>query len=264
MSRPTEIDLWNRGIVTLLASWEEDARGSAGAELRRLDGVAVATFPTGSERDVFNNAVLERGLGSRQRAAAVEAMETAYAGAGIGRYAAWVHESEEGMQAELGHRGYAVEETTRAMALCLEDAAPPDPAVEVGPVSWLEYLGYLRALGLPPGLLAGVDPSAYHVLGASIEGEVVATALAFDHDGDCGIFNLSTFEWARRRGLGTALTAHLLRDARRRGCRTATLQSTPMAEGVYAKVGFRSLGRILEHTPPPAHSAPHSSPGPLD
>jgi hypothetical protein len=38
-------------------------------------------------------------------------------------------------------------------------------------------------------------------------------------------------------------------DARARGCRTASLQSTPMAERVYAAVGFRDLGRILEYVP---------------
>jgi len=34
-----------------------------------------------------------------------------------------------------------------------------------------------------------------------------------------------------------------------RGCQTATLQSTEMAKRVYAAVGFRDLGRILEYVP---------------
>jgi hypothetical protein len=38
-------------------------------------------------------------------------------------------------------------------------------------------------------------------------------------------------------------------DARARACRTASLQSTRMAERVYAAVGFRDLGRILEYVP---------------
>jgi predicted GNAT family acetyltransferase len=56
-------------------------------------------------------------------------------------------------------------------------------------------------------------------------------------------------EKARRRGLGTALTAAQVHDARGRGCRTASLQSTEIAERVYAAVGFRDLGRILEYVP---------------
>jgi hypothetical protein len=31
------------------------------------------------------------------------------------------------------------------------------------------------------------------------------------------------------------------------GCSTASLQSTEMAERIYAEVGFRDLGRILEY-----------------
>jgi predicted GNAT family acetyltransferase len=98
-------------------------------------------------------------------------------------------------------------------------------------------------------LLGGVDPSAFQVLAVRLDGESVATALAFDHDRDCGVFNVSTLEPARRRGLGTAITVRLLRDALERGCTTASLQSTEMAERVYAAVGFRDLGRIIEYVP---------------
>lgn len=84
---------------------------------------------------------------------------------------------------------------------------------------------------------------------ARLAGENVATAMAFDHDGDCGVFNVSTLEAPRQRGLGTALTARHVHDAVERGCSTASLQSTAMAERVYAAVGFRDLGRILEYGP---------------
>jgi predicted GNAT family acetyltransferase len=73
--------------------------------------------------------------------------------------------------------------------------------------------------------------------------------MAFDHGSDCGIYNVGTLKRARRRGLGTALTALQAHDALTRGCWTASLQSTEMAERVYAAVGFRDLGRILEYVP---------------
>ena len=76
--------------------------------------------------------------------------------------------------------------------------------------------------------------------------------MAFDLDGDCGIYNVGTLEHARRHGLGTALTLAHLYDAVDRGCVTASLQSTPMAERVYAAAGLRDLGRILEYAPPAA------------
>jgi predicted GNAT family acetyltransferase len=71
----------------------------------------------------------------------------------------------------------------------------------------------------------------------------------FDHEGDCGIYNVGTLEPYRRRGLATALTALHLRDAAARGCRTASLQATAMAEHAYAGVGFRDLGLYLEYVP---------------
>jgi predicted GNAT family acetyltransferase len=78
-------------------------------------------------------------------------------------------------------------------------------------------------------------------------GENVATAMAFDLGGDYRIYNVTTLERARRRG--TALTAVHMHDALARGCQTASLQSTEMAERVYAAVGFRDLGRIFEYVP---------------
>jgi GNAT superfamily N-acetyltransferase len=98
-------------------------------------------------------------------------------------------------------------------------------------------------------LLATADHGAFHLLAAPIDGEMAAAALAYDFGGDCGIYNVGTVEKARRRGLGAALTAAQVYDARDRGCRTASLQSTQMAERVYAAVGFRDLGRILEYGP---------------
>jgi ribosomal protein S18 acetylase RimI-like enzyme len=242
----TDAELYLRGRLTLLASWEEYARGAAGAELRRLPGVAAAVFPKGPERAVYNNALLELRLGAAERSDAIHAMEAAYAAAGVARFAAWVHESDGAMRRELEQRGYTLDETTRAMGMALEDLQLPRPEIELAPPDWTEYL---RIVGVPPDFLSGADPAAYQVLIARLDGENVATGMAFDLDGDCGIYNVGTLEHARRRGLGTALTALLVHDALARGCQTASLQSTAIAEGVYAAVGFRDLGRIFEYAP---------------
>jgi ribosomal protein S18 acetylase RimI-like enzyme len=242
-------DLYARGAATVVASWEEYARGSTGATLRRLDGAAAAVFPCEPERSVYNNALLDRDLGRPARVAAVDAIEAAYRCAGVARYAAWVHESDRGMRAELSGRGYTIDESTRAMGMSLDGLCFELSEVEFGPPDWAAYLRYLESFGAPAGLLAGADPGAFHLLLAEDAGEPVASALAYDHDGDCGVFNVSTLEPARRRGLGTGLTVRLLHDAAERGCATASLQATEVAERLYASLGFRDLGRILEFVP---------------
>ena len=48
-----------------------------------------------------------------------------YAAADISHFAAWVHETDRGMREELTRRGYAVDTTTRAMGMSLDDVSSP-------------------------------------------------------------------------------------------------------------------------------------------
>lgn len=252
MTVHTGADLYARGSATLLASWEEYARGAADAAVRRLGGVAAAVFPHEPERRVYNNALLDSGLSRRERLGAIDAMEAAYTEAGITQFAAWVHESDRAMRDELERRGYGIKEYTRAMGMPLDELRVPTSIVaahaELAPADWSEYLRFLTASGLPEGLLMGTDPDAFRVRTACIDGETVAAAISIDYEGDCGIFNVGTVEHARRQGLASALTTLLVQEAADRGCRTASLQSTEIAERLYGVLGFRDLGRMLEYT----------------
>jgi ribosomal protein S18 acetylase RimI-like enzyme len=242
----TDSDLYSRGAATLLAAWEEDARGARGASLERFPGVAAAVFPHQPERTFFNNALLARGLTSLERQAALDAIEAAYAAAGVDRFAAWVHESDRVMQTDLERRGYRFDTTTRAMGMTLADARLDKSRIDLAPPDWNEHL---RVNELPTDFLARADPAAYRIAIARLDGESVATAIAFQLDGDCGIYNVGTLEHARRRGLASGVTSALLLDALERGCTTASLQATPLAERLYATLGFRDLGRIFEYVP---------------
>jgi ribosomal protein S18 acetylase RimI-like enzyme len=242
----TDVDLYRRGAATVVASWQAYAHGCPGAAVIRSPGVAAAVFRDGAERTFLNNALLDRQLDASQRAHALAAMEAAYAGAGIPGFAAWVHENDRAMRADLEARGYAVAEATRAMGMALSDLRVPRPAVELAAPRWADYL---RIVGVPPDFARRADRSVFHVRIAALDAVAAAAAMAFDCGDDCGIYNVATLEHARRRGLGTALTALLVHDAVARGCRTASLQATPVAERVYSALGFRDLGRILEYAP---------------
>jgi ribosomal protein S18 acetylase RimI-like enzyme len=237
--------LYERMVATLLACWAEIAAGTEGASVERVPGAAVALFPAGPERLFYNNAVFARGLDGQRAGEAVQAALRMYEHAEVERFAIWVHESEEASIAELARRGLRVDTATRAMAISLDQIALPRPEVELASPDWAEYLRIIEA---PEDLLAGVDASRFTVLVARLDGEDAAAGMAYDHDGDCGIFNLGTVPGARRRGLGSALTALHVHLARDRGCVTASLQSTEVAESVYARLGFRSLGRFIEYS----------------
>jgi ribosomal protein S18 acetylase RimI-like enzyme len=241
--------LYKRMEENLIASWAEYAAGAAGAHIERSSGASVAVFPRGPERGVYNNALLARALADGQAVEAIDAVEHAYSTADVHSYAVWAHEEEAASIAELETRGYHVDIRTRAMAMRLETVPVPDAELELVEGEWHAYLAMLTQLDAPPGLLVGVDGSRFEVLIGALDGVRVAAALAYDHAGDCGIYNVGTITSARRRGFGTALTALHLHRAHERGCITASLQATEMAEGIYARLGFRDLGRFVEYVP---------------
>jgi GNAT superfamily N-acetyltransferase len=246
MTAVADLELYERGSATLLASWAAYADAARDGALRRFPGVTAAVFASGPERSVYNNALFDRDLTAGERTTAIDAMETAYAEAGVERFAAWVHESDRALRADLEQRRYTIDTSTLAMGMKLDRVTLARPELELGAVGWDDYV---RIFELPEGLLADGDHSRFHLLVAQLDGTPVTTAMSYDHDGDCGIYNVSTLEPARRRGLATAITALQLHQAIDRGCTTASLQSTAMAEGVYAAAGFRDLGRIFEYVP---------------
>jgi GNAT superfamily N-acetyltransferase len=234
-------DLLARTVASLVASWERYAGWTPGAHVLRDDDAAVAVFPEGSERDVLNNAVV---LGDGERALAVIA--EAYSAAGIDRYAVWVHESRADAAQVLERAGHHVVERTMAMVARLPVAAPARLAT--APIS-AGTPAQLRAINeLPAQFAPGMRPDgSARIL---VAGEPPQAALlALDHEEDCTLAWMSTVPTARRHGLATALCARALADAAARGCTTASLQSTPEAEGVYRAVGFEAIGRFREYAP---------------
>jgi GNAT superfamily N-acetyltransferase len=258
------MDLFERSLATLIESWVYLAAGSPGAEVRRIEGATIATFTHRPDREFLNNAVLERRPSDLD--AALAEIEATYDRHGIERFAVWVHESDAATAAALRDRGYRFDSATRTMAMPLAPVAtaavdPPsdgDPSTP-GDLSAADDLSALElveaspaefwAVEGPAGLVPGLDPSGAHFYVARLGGESVAMLMAFDHDGDCGIYMVGTVEAARRHGIATALSAHAVTAARERGCLSASLQATEMAERVYARVGFRDLGRWEEYVP---------------
>ena len=74
-----------------------------------------------------------------------------------------------------------------------------------------------------------------------VAGRAVAAAMSYRTDGAIGIFGVTTVASARRRGYGTAITrAAALADSGLPSVLAPSLE----AEGLYMRLGFRSVGRL--------------------
>lgn len=89
----------------------------------------------------------------------------------------------------------------------------------------------------------GVADPWRHYLGY-LDGEPVATVTVFFAAGVAGVYFVMTVPPARRRGIGSAITAAVLREARDSGSEYAVLGSSPAGRSVYAGLGFRELCAI--------------------
>lgn len=242
---PSAAELFDRSLATLVQSWLYLAGGSPGAEVIEDARAAIAIFVHSPDREFLNNAVLKRGLGDL--GATLDTIESAYASRGVEHYAVWVHESEAAVAREIEARGYDYDSSTRTMAMPTADlGAEVDTSMLDLVEPTLERFWHVDGLD---GIVPDLSAERAHFYVARFDGEDAAMLMAFDHDGDCGIYMVGTRPVARRRGLATALSAHAIERAGERGCSTVSLQSTEMAESVYARVGLRDLGRFEEYTP---------------
>lgn len=98
-----------------------------------------------------------------------------------------------------------------------------------------------------PVLLAPESPLRMYVGYAG--GEAVATCELTVGGGVAGLYGISTLAAHRRRGYGSAMTAHPLLEARAEGMARAVLQASADGLGVYERIGFQKFGRITEYKP---------------
>jgi len=82
-----------------------------------------------------------------------------------------------------------------------------------------------------------------HYLGR-LDGEPVATSSLFLAEGVAGVYFVLTVPEARGQGIGAAITAAALRQARAMGFRVGVLGSSDMGEPVYRRLGFVERCRI--------------------
>lgn len=91
--------------------------------------------------------------------------------------------------------------------------------------------------------LRGV-PNARFLAALDHSGTVRATAGATLYDDVTGVFFVSTDPDWRGHGIGTAMTAAVLRSAARDGARRACLDSSALGLGIYRRLGFTEVSPV--------------------
>ena len=223
------MDGFDRYFKSLVGSWEALVVPHPSARVVRGDGFAGCRHPNA----VFNNAVVlvPHAVRSAQRLFDDDP------------FALWCRGDDITTAAALVSAGFRRDVTTRPMRCNLADAHLPVNSVPVlGDVD-LDRIAELN--GLPGDVLVGV-PGARGFATSGFEAGVVLIEVG----SDVNVSFVATRHDARRRGLAVAVTAAALRDALQLGSTTASLQATPMAEGLYAKLGFAPVARIQEWLPP--------------
>ena len=95
------------------------------------------------------------------------------------------------------------------------------------------------------------DPGVGVFLAEDDDGRPVSVAGAWPIGRDAAIGWVATVPWARRRGLGGAVTARAVEHAFDNGAEFAVLQASPSGRPVYERIGFKTVGldRIWEPRP---------------
>jgi GNAT superfamily N-acetyltransferase len=248
MTVPQDAAAWLRLIREGMPPFWGSIAEQAGGSIWEDGDVLAAVFPISPERSIFNSVFYEDG---ERLLASLDSIADAYERAGVRAWTVWVPKDEEPVARALSDAGHQLDAEPRAMAMEISElrAPPPDEQIELREEQDMAEVARLNeiAYGWAPGEFDAVaraeipDTFAYF---ASIDGETVGTAVAWDHRDDAEIAWVATLPEARGRGVGGQLTARAVADAGGRGCRTTTLVATKLGRPVYDRLGYRDFGAI--------------------
>jgi ribosomal protein S18 acetylase RimI-like enzyme len=243
------------------AAWRRRV-AACGGQVHDADGIAVCL--TGVPLAPFNPTLIERLPDDPD--AAVEQAEALYDGTGLSM-GIDLEPSLHGPVREAARRGgLTMVESRPGMTIALADLipAPPPDGVELLRVERPALLDQVvevdeSAFGVGAAVTrlflpdAVLEDTAQRVYAARVDGRLVSVGESTTLDGVIGVFGVATDPGYRRRGIGGALTAFLLAD-RAGEADLAVLDASDLGEGVYARLGFRSMStwEVWARKAPPA------------
>jgi GNAT superfamily N-acetyltransferase len=223
-------------------------RHAPGARLIERDGY-VASVIGAVPRASLPNAVVS--LDPARVLGDFDQLRRSYAAAGVSKWGVWIDGEEQEATAELAARGLVLDSAPVAMGAALDEVEPggagdqpPQPAEgsAVGRVNDLAY-GYGEN-GPITTVLSGLPAAAAHATRLDLNGSAASVMLACDRGEDTAVWFVATVPEARNNGLASRLIRHALARAKERGQTSTTLQASQKGQGVYARLGYRNLGRL--------------------
>jgi GNAT superfamily N-acetyltransferase len=238
-------------LATMRAFYRVEAATSPDARVVEHDGVTAVLTPSAPTQSILN-CVLWDGLAELE--AALEPVAAAYAEAGVTHWMVWTTPGDDAAVALLRAAGHVLEYEPLALRVELADElrAPrpggPDFELDRDPdPSEITTLNEV-ANGEPPGAFGsafgGLRDPRFRRWVARLDGRPAACLVTFDEGDNTMVQWVATDPLQQRRRLAGRLLHAALADARERGMRSATLESSSEGERLYGGLGFRSLGRL--------------------
>ena len=225
------------------------ANSPTGRTVESAAGVQASVVPARPTRSILNAVFyddVERMVGAHAEIAAL------YAADGVRAWTVWTRPGDDAAPRALAAAGHRLDGTPMLMAAAMTELdleqrldlqlAGDDAWAALARCNDAAY-GLARAEGFE-AVLPGVSDPAARAYVALEDGEPVAGAGTLVHEGDCEMVFVATVPAAQGRGLASDLMRRGLCDARDAGCTTASLEASSRGEGVYARLGYRPLGRL--------------------
>ena len=164
------------------------------------------------------------------------------------------------LAARLEAHGLEFGEPEPVMTCDLIDWEPPrvPPEIEIGRAmndgelyEWCE--AFVDAMQLDGGhagfeaiyreIMVGSE-APYRTYIGKLEGRVVACGLGVLAGDSVGLFAIGTRPDSQRRGVGSAITARIMADAKAEGARRTMLSSSDEGYPIYERLGFKAVGEL--------------------
>jgi len=175
----------------------------------------------------------------------------------------WSHDTDAAELARaLEEQGLKKSGQSPGMSLSLTDWTYKAPSIsnfEIKPIRTTSEFTWFKEIALPAFGLQGETGEVFmqvnemlglgeqatlrHYVGF-LDGRPAGVVTSFQDGETVGIYNVATAGEYRRRGIGSALTAHAIREGQAVGGKLAVLQSSEMGVSVYRTLGFSEEVKI--------------------